>query len=724
MKRFLFATLAVALAVSTAPAHAETASAYTGRGLTFAPCNSSTTIQVAQQSKTVASGTSPSATPTPAAPGQAQNANVAIENGGIVNRTVISGATIQQSAQTGTYEAIKGVPGVQDTQTRASSGADSLQIRGIKLDNSSNYRMDGALVMNNQINLPLEDKCKIEALKGAGALQFGIASPAGIVNYILKRATLAPVAAVGFSGNEYGQAIESVDLGERFGFEKQFGYRINLAEGQMGSVAKGAGGRRYVGAFAGDWYIGKRAAVQVDFEQLGINLIEQSSLLLNKPVKGQIALPDANRIDPRNLLSGDWAWSRGWEQNMVAHLGYAVSPNTTFTFETGQSEADRPERNVSQIGNYNALTGAGTATVTFVRGQNYINTFYDATLDTRTEGAHIANDLELGFNFNSRDFNNPQSYKTTYKQNIYDPVVVAAPIDTQTKISYLPDISHDTDPYFSDTISFNNRLQLIGGLRQIGYYESVGQVNGSTKADTSSTLAPAAGIIYDIRPNVSVYASYVQSLEQTGQAPASAANAYQVLPPAKASQKEVGIRAGNIGIFTPTVAYFRISQANATTDPVTNVFALNGTITYEGLESTVTAHMNHWLQLDGSGIWMRGVQISDDPSINGLPPENMPHLSYRLGVEYTLPFAPAYTVNAGSSFLGWRYANPQNQAVLANVGLFQLGARYATRVDGRPLSIGLECSNLFDKRYLSSAINGNLGVGAPRNITLNARIGI
>ncbi|MBV9440179.1 MAG: TonB-dependent receptor [Candidatus Eremiobacteraeota bacterium] len=719
MRRIGAAVAAILVAPVAVTTVAGPAAAWTPYAIAFPSCRQSVqvrAVQNAQVQQIVAAPTAPSPSPTPSAA-----AALDTSGGTVINKTVIGAAAIEQTSHEGTFGAIRGVPGVQDTQSRASSGADSLQIRGIKLNNSANYRMEGALVLNNQVNLPVEDKCKIEALKGAGAVEYGIASPAGIINYVLKRAIDRPVNSVGYVTNSTGQAIASFESGHRFGSTNQFGLDVIGATGQMGSFANGAEGQRYVSAVTGDWKINKRAIFQFDAEQLGINVIEQSSLLLNKPVNGRIALPDPKRVDPSNLLSGSWAYSRGWEQNLAARLGYALSPNTSFIVETGRSEANRPLRDVTQIGQYNVVTGKGTSTVTFVQNQDYINDFYTLQLRTHTEHAWLSNDLTIGLDRNQRNFNNPQNPKITLTQNIYTPTPLP-PQYTPTAIrAYQPNYSHDLDPYFSDTVAFG-RTRIIGGLRQISYESNDTAADGSTKRTQSSSLAPAAAIIYDLAPNISAYASYVESLEETGQAPASAANAYAVLAPAKASQKEVGIRGTNLGRFTPTLAYFRIQEANATTDPVTNIFALNGTILYEGLESTVQVRASRRLTLDASAIYMRGRQYSDDPTIDGRPPENMPNLNYSLGFAYQLPFAPGWTFTMGRRYTGWRETDPNNYAQLPTYTLLTTGLSYTRLINGHRFDLSLSGSNLLNKRYLSSAISGNLGVGAPQSFSLTSRI--
>src|SRR5262249_57979177 len=104
-----------------------------------------------------------------------------------MTKAVVSGRTLEESAQEGYSEAIKNVAGVAPANSKGSAN-DSVYIRGIKLNLFSNYRLNGGLPTAGVLTSPTENKERVEALKGANALMFGVASPAGIINLVTKRA--------------------------------------------------------------------------------------------------------------------------------------------------------------------------------------------------------------------------------------------------------------------------------------------------------------------------------------------------------------------------------------------------------------------------------------------------------------------------------------------------------------------------------------------------------
>jgi iron complex outermembrane recepter protein len=651
---------------------------------------------------------------------EARRSRAAAETGGVATKTTITNDELQSSNAQNTYDAIKNVPGVTQADTSAAGGSDNLQIRGIKLGSTTGYRLDGGLPIVNNIILSTEDKAQVQVLKGAGALEYGLASPAGIINYVLKRATKTPVDTVTLSTNEFGQAIAAVDLGRRFGTADEFGVRLNLAGGDTGSFTHGAGGTRFLGALTSDWTT-KGTRIRLDYERFGVNIVEQAGLLLNKPDKsGHITLPSVP--DPTQLLSGDWARAVGMGQNLSLRGDFQINDDMTLRAEAGRSEGQRSRRDTTQITGYNLTTGVGTETVSLIRDQASINTYTDLELKIKgSEGTFLQNALTFGYTHNGRDANNPVNGKVTYQQNIFDPIVLPAPTVPTGPIQYQPQHSTDVDYFASDSAVLFDRLRLTGGLREINYVADDQLVGAKATHTNISYLAPAVGGIFDVTRDVSFYASYVKSLEETALAPVNATNALALLPPAPSTQKEVGVRAARRG-FNASLAYFHIDRANATIDPITNIFGLNGTNEFQGFESTVGLAVGPRWTVNVGGQYMHAIQHSpDDPTIDGKIPENVPKLSGSMNLGYRPRGVEGLQLTGGIQSVGARQLNAQDQGTLPGITTYNLGANYNGKLSGRPVVLNLTCRNLTDKQYFSSIVNGALGVAAPRTISLSLR---
>lgn len=129
---------------------------------------------------------------------------------------VITREVLELQAAAGLYDALRNTAGV----TRQQNGGDTwdqLVIRGIAVENRTNYRLNGSLPLMNFGQVSMENKERVEVLKGATALYYGFTSPAGVVNFVTKRAGSAPVNAIGLALDDNGSAIASADVARRFG---------------------------------------------------------------------------------------------------------------------------------------------------------------------------------------------------------------------------------------------------------------------------------------------------------------------------------------------------------------------------------------------------------------------------------------------------------------------------------------------------------------------------
>ncbi|HEX7931870.1 MAG TPA: TonB-dependent siderophore receptor [Paraburkholderia sp.] len=639
------------------------------------------------------------------------------EKGSVTSKSVISRDALDSVGAQNAYDAIKNVPGVVDADTK-NGATDDLQIRGIHLSSSSSYRVNGGWAPYSNIPL-LEDKERIEALKGVGALVYGMAPPAGIIEMVTKRAMEKPIASLGLSFNQFGQFIAAADVGRKFGDRQQFGIRANLAGGVLQKGIEGAHGTREFGSVALDWAATDRLKFKFDVETYDQYVIEQTVISQLKPVKGVVPLP--RLPDPTKLLSGPWAGYRTRGVNVLAGVHYQISDDWKVLAETGYSQADRVYRHLSRFTNYNLATGQGTEKITLVNDQVYTNKYAKVEAQNHKTFGAFTSTLNFGVDRYERDFNNPSTTVVNMSQNLYNPVALPAPGPT-APLTYAPQQSSDVGIYAYDKLDMFERFHLLGGMRHTTYHAENFQAHGET-GNTTDVWSPAAGVVFDITPNTSVYASYMKALEETAQAPLGSANQFQILPPAKSTQAEAGIRATNIYGLSATLAYFRIDRANAIVDPVTNVFGIDGTVRFEGLESTATYNFYRDWTFNAGWTIMHAVQYSpDDKAINGLSPENTPKFAGNLSVTWHPHMLYGLSMTAGMMYTGVRPVNPQGQGTIPSVTLFSLAAGYRTTIANHRVAFNLSATNLFNRRYWSSAVNGDLGVGLERTIKGSVKI--
>jgi iron complex outermembrane receptor protein len=630
---------------------------------------------------------------------------------------VVSRSSLDQQQPSDSYEALRGAAGI--SSSAGASIADNVSIRGIALEGRTSFRLNGALPINNFLAMPLEDKQAEEALKGAAALLFGIASPSGIVNLVTKRAGDTPNASIGISGNTDGEIVGSVDVGRRFGTDNQFGLRVNAAGGHLSnSVNDAEGSRRFV-SVAADWRPTDRLSFKLDFEDYERSFTEQSTIGLLSPVNGKIPIPAVP--DPNKLLSGDWATYKAEAQNVLLRADYKITNNWTVLAEGGRAETDRNSRDLSTLGNYNLITGQGTLVTKLVRNQDYVNKYGRVEANGKFDtGSLLEHHLTFGVMYNSRDQNNPSVQSVSTPQNLFNPIVLPTPVRT-TPITYLPQESKDTGVYVYDAVSIGKRFTVIGGMRRTDYSLTAAQANGSSTRFQTTNYSPAIGITFLLRPDTSLYASYLTGLEETGLAPTTAVNAFQALPPSVAKQKEVGIRSSALYGFSTTVAYFDINRGTAQLNSQ-NVYLIDGRSTYKGVEASIGGEINRAWSFNLAGQYLHArTSGASDPALSGTQPENTPDFTLSVSVVYHPSILPGSSLSAGMFRTGAQAVNDANQGFIPAYTVYTLGAGYTTRIAGHRTTLALNVNNLANDRHYSAAGNGLLIVGPDRSIRFSAK---
>src|SRR5258706_4618747 len=316
-----------------------------------------------------------------------------------MTKAITSGEKLEQASQEGYSEAIKGVAGVSPANSKGTAN-DSVNIRGIKLNLFSNYRLNGGLPTVGVITVPTEDKERIETLKGANALMFGVASPAGIINLVTKRAGEIDVASLAMAGNSLGQYGGSFDIGRRFGAEREVGGRINASQAHTENGIRETGGQSKFASLGFDYKINDRLSIQGDYEYIARIAIEQGGVSLLPAVNGVIPITPVP--NPRNLLSGTWNRYPPHTPNQQIRPDYTINDEGKGAGETGRSDGDRSRFTV-RIGGYDIVTGAGGVLTINSARQEYKNAFSRVETLGRFNTWFMKHDLTLGVSSAERD---------------------------------------------------------------------------------------------------------------------------------------------------------------------------------------------------------------------------------------------------------------------------------------------------------------------------------
>ncbi len=639
-----------------------------------------------------------------------------------VSKAVVSGQTLEQSSQEGYSEAVKDVAGVAPGNSKGSSN-DSIYIRGIKLNLFSNYRLNGALPTAGVLTSPTENKERIETLKGANGLMFGVASPAGIINLVTKRAGDRDVTSAALLGNSFGQIGGAFDVGRRFGGGRQVGVRANASVVRLENGIHNTTGDGEFASLGLDWKVAPRLIVQGDVEYYRKHVPEQAGIsLLAATAATNFMVPITPVPDPRNLLSGKWAQVRADTKNIQLRADYRFLDDWKLVAEAGVSYSFR-KRFTVRIGQYDLNTGdGGVVRVNWV-DQNYRNAFGRVELVGKFATWFLKHDLTFGVSQSSRESATPGQNNVTLQDtlNIFHPAEVPEPIFNPATQTSLPlQISVDTGFYAYETLSIGRQLKFLFGLRLTRDREDNGVKRSVTWSNT-----PALGVLYDVLPGLTLFASYMEGLEVGATAPVGAVNVYEIMPSAISTQKEIGVRLSHLRDVSLSASVYEIKRANAVTDPITGIFAQSGDIEYRGLEATLSVEFLDGWTATAALQWLRSIQRNpgdtSPTSIDGLVPENTPRALGNVRLSWRLPWVRGLTLNGSASVVTRRFVNPQDQGVIPGYALYSAGIGYTTRIQKVRTAFQLTVDNIANLRYWNSVQTGTYGTGMDRSFKASAK---
>lgn len=629
---------------------------------------------------------------------------------------VITREVLDAQASNGLFGALRNTAGVTRSQLNGST-YDNISIRGILVENRYNYRLNGSLPVINLVDIPLENKERVEVLKGASSLYYGFVPPSGIVNLVTKRAGKDPVTNLAVSANQYGSAGVHVDIGRRFGEQQQAGVRINAGGGREDIGVDNYSGNRAFATAAFDLKATRDLSFKLDLEHYRKNVSEQALIDIPAAAGGVITLPAVP--DAKQNLAGEWQKYDANATNLLFRTDYTLNDNWSVLFEAGKARTER-DRNLARFRNYNLATGEGTLNTSFSRGQWWENENYRTELFGRFAGALVTHEVSFGYTANER----PQDARravtasgTSFNQsqNLYNPRPVPERSPT-TAFTESPLTIKDRGWYVSDRVLIGEQWQAMLGARSSKYQNVT-----PTARYEADKVTPSVSLMFKPVNGLSVYGSYLEALEESGTAPAGTANEGTVLPPALSKQKEVGVKAEVAQGVLLQAAYFDIKRPSATT--TNNVFVMNGLAHYKGIEFAASGEVTKQLSLVASTVFMNAKLLNAaNAATFGKVPENTPERTASVFAEYRLEDVPGLALSGGLYYVGKRAVNDANQAFIDSYTTLSLGARYTTRVAGKRTTYQAVIDNATDKNYWATAGNGLLGVGAPRTLKLTAKM--
>jgi iron complex outermembrane recepter protein len=592
---------------------------------------------------------------------------------------------------------------------------DYATVRGFVLDNKFNYRREG-LPISAETYIPLDNKERVEILKGTSGIQAGTSAPGGLVNYAVKRPTAQPLRTIKIEAASGGALGAAADLGGRFGNDDVFGYRFNVAAEKLNTPTPGTKGNRELAALAMDWRIGKDSLLEAEVEYSkrsqpsvpGLSLLGNTVPAANPRININTqpwSLPvelqgTTGSLRFEQALSNDWRWSA-----QVGTQRLKSQDRVAFPFGCGDAGT----------GICNAYYANGDYDLYDFRSENERRTTnaLQLQLKGKVNTAGVDHQLALGILRSSfKETGQTGAYNYVGTINLFAPVATAPDASLTDFHTNRNDKSLELSA--SDAIQWSSKFSTWIGLRHTQLTRSSERTSPASPRATSydaSVTTPWLAATYQLSPAHMLYASWGQGIES--QVVPNKASQYSnpgvALPPLKSHQTEIGMKAAS-GNVTGSLAWFNIRRPMTNLDACSRLGispclgAYDGSAVHSGLEANAQWSQGVWSL--GGGITVLNAKRENsqlEPLTNGQRPTNVPNMIARLNAGYRFASLPGLAASAHLSHEGKRSILPDGSITLPAWTRVDAGLSYGHKMGAAQATWTLGIDNLFNKQFFKES---------------------
>lgn len=625
-------------------------------------------------------------------------------------------------------DALGNVSGITQTNTLAGT-QDAVMRRGFGDNRDGSIMRNGMpLVQGRSLDAAVES---VEVLKGPASLLYGIMDPGGIVNTVSKRPELYQHGSVTLLGSSYANNKSGADgtfditgpigtngLAYRFiGYGVSEDYWRNFGRHREMLVAPSLA-----------WY-GDNTTVQLNYEHREFIYPFDRGTAFDSNTKAPLAIPATRRLDePFNNM---WGHSDLMQASVEHRLNedwklYAAYSYNTETFSANQL----------RITSVDAKTGVEKRSDDGTQG-SLSNVSYGTS--------YLQGGFWLGGLRNDVLFGGDAQYRTIYRQdlirqatpnfNFYNPVYGLVQPGTTVSVAD----SDQTDKlgtrslFFQDTLHLTNRLALVAGVRWMEYEQLAGKGRPFVaNTDLAGNKAlPLGGAILKLTEQLSLYASYTQSLKPTSTiAPLTGGVVIgSNIAPEEGVSWETGVKFDLNQRLSGTVALYDIDKKNVLVSQLNTATGITeyrtaGKVRSRGAEVDVTGKLtDHWSMIGSYGY--TDARVTDDPTLAGKALQNVALNTASLYLVYDFGTAlpGRLRLGGGARYVGDRPGDAANSFVLPSYVVADAFATYETKHQNLPVIYQLNVKNLFDNVYYPSAVNIlNVAIGDARRVSLSATV--
>ncbi|MFT3820442.1 MAG: TonB-dependent receptor [Rubrivivax sp.] len=578
---------------------------------------------------------------------------------------------------------------------------------------------------------------RVEVLRGPSALLKGAslagqAALGGTVNLVSKRADDDPLTRGQLRYLSDSQVGVHVDLGRRFGDNKEFGARFNGSIDGGDTPVETQHSKFRTAAVNLD-YRGERVRLAIDVAHQSSELTAPSSALgLGNVLTGLKAIPKAPDNDIALLPS--WAWvnhkiTLGMVQGEV-DVTDSVTAYAAVGAQRYESDSNTPRVDLAN--------SAGAFTI---RATDYHERYDTRSMQGGLRATAVTGPVSHALNLNLSRVEwkyglTPNTCRACSGAGplvpagtLYDPVFPTSELTTDPGAFEYQSRVVTSSIAIADTLSaLDDRVQLTAGVRrQRVKSEGLGSRSLTATADTSA-WSPSLALVVKPWERVSLYGSYIENLQPGSVAASIYANAGQAFPPYKSKQYETGAKI-DWGKVVTTLALFQIAQPSAIPVASTSgglpTLRLDGEQRNRGIELNAFGEPTQGVRLLGGFTYVDAIQTKTrNGTYDGMRAAGAPKYRFVIGGEVDTPFIEGLTLSGRLTHTSDSVvANSRPDLTVPSWTQVDLGARYSFvgPWKDKPITLRLNVDNVFDKSYWKVMhVVGQVWRSDPRTVRLSA----
>ncbi len=273
--------------------------------------------------------------------------------------------------------------------------------------------------------------------------------------------------------------------------------------------------------------------------------------------------------------------------------------------------------------------------------------------------------------------------------------------------------------YAQEQLTFDDRWIVTLG----GRWDHVNTVadyltTGAQDDDTASAFTKRIGLTYKFTPELAAYANYSESFQPLVTPTGNGLSVGGSLKPQDGEQYEVGVKYqpdGFDALFTAAV--FDLTQTNVPSNISSTEQRQIGEVRVRGLELEGKAAISDNLNLTLAYSYWDSEILEDGIGGNiGNRPQRVPRHLASAWIDYTFlgdGERGDLTVGGGVRYVGQSYGDDANTASVDGYAVFDAMASYKVTKD---VTLSVNATNLFDKKYVSTAYYGTDYYGDRRKV--------